>query len=387
LIAVVVGVVIIAGGSFLADQRDGFLAYHSLLNWFRRDGAPTQTPAAQNPPCSLNPKPREFNREPYYTGKLYDSHLHLPTISGIVSSVSTNMGLPTPAWDKNLSTDYLNCLSEAEGVSKIFGFHLLTKYSHAGEVKIAREMEKKYPGRFVHFLMPTFINSWVDVEVVTVANILRKNPGLFVGLGEVKFIDGRSGPDDPKAHELYKLAREHKLIVMMHPFNRHKELVEKILREYPDVKFLFHGIDKTSNGGGPHEEVDNIEWVMKILRDYDNAYYSLGSQLHFYGFKKEHVGKAVPSSETLPRVRAEFNDTLDQTFTRWKRRIESIHDKFIGGETDRWHRPHFDAELSGLINEFIRSFIGGLDPSVREKFAYENAERLIRGAGTSLSPN
>ena len=33
--------------------------------------------------------------------------------------------------------------------------------------------------------------------------------------------------------------------------------------------------------------------------------------------------------------------------------------------------------LHGLLEEFGRSFIGKLDPTVREKFAYENAERLL----------
>lgn len=330
--------------------------------------------SAQKEPCP-EPKPREFNYEPYYTGPMIDAHLHLPTSSGIVSVVSTKMGKSTPAWDKDLSFHYLNCLFETEGTVKAFGFHLLTKYSASGEVKIAKQMEKKYPGKIAHFLMPTMISPWINPDIKTIKNILERNPGLFVGLGELKMFDGKD-PDNPYLLELYELAKKHNLIVMMHPFNHHKTKLEKIVRQYPEVKFLFHGIDIIDNQGG-YNIVDNIEWVVSLIKNNPNVYYSVDHHLSIYGFKKEHMGKVVSEEEILPKVRSEFDQLFNEGVARWKTRIERYPDRFVGGGTDRWHRPQFDREVSTLINEFQRAVIGRLDPAVQEMFAYRNAQKLL----------
>ena len=48
-------------------------------------------------------------------------------------------------------------------------------------------------------------------------------------------------------------------------------------------------------------------------------------------------------------------------------------------ETDR-QRPQwiFDEDFGHFIEETARTFIGKLDQSVREKFAYKNAENLLK---------
>lgn len=340
-----------------------------------RGTAQVAATAAKEKKCDLAPLEREFDREPYYEGRLVEPHLHLPSVSKIVSSVATRLGKPEPAWDKELTLPYVHCLFEAEGTSRAFSFHLLIKYSVRGEVAMAKRMEKRYPGEFIHFLMPTFINSWIDVEVDTVRGVLTKNPGLFKGLGELKMFDGRD-PDDPKLLALYDLAKEYNLIVMMHPFNHHLEAVERMVRQYPEVTFLLHGIDRESDAG-PRQEKDNIEWVMRLIGEYPNVYYSMGNQLSIYGFKREHGGKVVSKEVLLPHMREQFDEVLASTLARWKGRIEAYPDKFLGAETDRWYRPHFDEEMSGLMNEFIRSFIGGLSANVRARVAYGNAEVLL----------
>ena len=40
--------------------------------------------------------------------------------------------------------------------------------------------------------------------------------------------------------------------------------------------------------------------------------------------------------------------------------------------------PKEEKTSRGLIEESARSFIGQLDPSVQEKFAYKNAEKLLQ---------
>jgi hypothetical protein len=38
----------------------------------------------------------------------------------------------------------------------------------------------------------------------------------------------------------------------------------------------------------------------------------------------------------------------------------------------------FGYEIGGILEEFGRSFIGQLDPSVQENFAFKNAESLLQ---------
>lgn len=324
-------------------------------------------------PCTLKEKPREFAREPYYTGPMLDAHLHLPTTSGIVSMVAARMGTPIPAWNKILSPAFVQCLFAAEGYERAIGFYLITRYSASGEVAMAKKMEKEYPGKIIPFLMPALVSNWVNPDIVVLKNILEKNPGFFKGIGELKMYDGKA-PDDPYLLALYDLAQKHHLIIMMHPYDRHKDAVEKIVTQYPDVRFLLHGIDTSEHG--PRASRDNIGWVTDMIARYPNVYYSVDHNLSVYGFKKEHVGKTVPKDVILPHARQQFGALVDELAGRWKSVISTYPDRFMRG-SDRFYAPHYDPEVSGLMAEFSRSFIGRLDPAVQEKFARHNAADLV----------
>ena len=76
-------------------------------------------------------------------------------------------------------------------------------------------------------------------------------------------------------------------------------------------------------------------------------------------------------------MRQNFDSRLKEGLDRWKLIIEKHPDKFTWG-SDRWFTWHFDEEVGGLIEEFGRSFIGQLNPSVQEKFAYKNAEAMLQ---------
>ena len=314
--------------------------------------------------------------EPYYQGEMFDSHLHLPVVSKYVSDIAYKVGIPYPMWDEELSVEHLQCLFGREGTSRAYGFHLLTKYSVTTEVKKAKEIEKLYPGMIVHFLMPVIINPTLDTDLSAVQKALEDNPGFFRGLGELKMHDGKD-PDDPYVLGLLDLARKHKLIVMMHPFNNHLADVEKIVRQYSDVTFLLHGIAYAADFGTGHVEKDNSAWLKKLLANNDNVYYSKGAELPMHGWRGRQLGKAVPKEELLPYVKSQFDSTLEQDVARHKNMIEMYPDRFLM-ETDRQHPAHFDKEVSALLDEYSRAFIGRLAPSVQEKFAHKNAEALLK---------
>jgi len=342
-----------------------------IAYFVRNDGSGTLSKLSKNE-C-----PRVFSpvsaAEPYYKGELFDAHLHLPTAVEAVSTVSIKIGLPTPTWDNELSLKYLHCLFGKEGVRGAYGFHLFTKYSQYLEVNKTKEMERKYPGVVMHFLMPTMVGPNINPDISTVRKILAENPGLFRGMGELKMYDGKS-PDDPYVLGLLDLAREYKLIVMMHPFNEHKAAIEKIVKQYSDVTFLLHDIDYLEEDGG--KVVDNRDWLKKLMTNNDNVYYSIDGGLPIYGWSQSHKGTVVPKEEILQNSKSRFKSQLNQDLSRYKSLIEAYPNRFLRG-TDRWYRPHYDKEVSALMEEYSRAFIGRLTPSVQEKFAHENAERLL----------
>jgi len=63
--------------------------------------------------------------------------------------------------------------------------------------------------------------------------------------------------------------------------------------------------------------------------------------------------------------------------------IEKYPDQVMWG-MDRGHTWHFDEEVGGLLVEYSRVFIGGLDPELQEKYAYKNAEQLLSKSEKSV---
>ena len=304
-----------------------------------------------------------------------DAHLHLPSASIAVSKVSTQLGLPTPAWNNTLTVDYFRCLLQQEATDSVYGFHLLTKYSVTSEVDKAKAIEKKYPGMVKHFVMPSFISDAIDPDIASVREALEDNPGLFVGMGELKMYDGKS-PDDPQVLAFLDLAREFKLLVMMHPFNHHKGAVEKIVKDYSDVTFLLHSVGY-DDSRGENRTYNNLDWLDTLITNNANVYYSIDGGLPFSGWLKEHDTIAVPKEVSLPHAKLVFTDILNREVGLYKALIEKHPDRFLRG-TDRWYGPHFDSEVSALMDEFSRAFIGRLDAGVQERFAYLNAKKLLK---------
>lgn len=324
-----------------------------------------------------NKCPRSFepimSTEPYYKSLLFDAHLHLPTEIKVVSDIAAKTGNPIALWDSELSLNYLKCLFDKEGAYGAYGFHLFTKYYMDAEVKMAKKIEKKYPGMIVHFLMPTIISEALNPDLDKLEEILNDNPGLFRGLGELKMYDGKA-PDDPYLLGLVDLARKHNLIVMMHPFDHHKKGVERIVRLYSDVTFLFHGIVEDI---GPAGIKNNINWLDQLMVNNRNVFYSVDGGLQIYGWEKKHQGKVLSKEELLPVLKSNFKKQLETDLANYKSIIEKHPDRFLRG-TDRFYRPHFDREISSLLEEYTRAFIARLAPSVQEKFAHTNADALLK---------
>lgn len=352
LIALIAITMVIGGGVFwyLSGQK-----------------VPGLTATVEKKKCNQTAHKREFNKEPYYTGPLIDSHVHLPTAAKIVSSIAGKNGLELPVLEGDLSADRILCLFESQGITKTFGFHITSKFAEGAAVSAAKEIEAMYPGKIVHFLMPPPVK-FLNIEPSGIEEILNTNKGLFKGFGEVAlYMDSYEGakPNDSDFLQIYKLADQHNLIVMIHPEDNLRDGVEEILQKFPQVTFFFHG-------------GEDQEWLIDLMPKYKNFYYSVDANiLSIYGFKKEHQLQKPTKEEYVAYMRENFDAELKEALDRWKAIIETNPDRFTWG-TDRWFAWHFDPEVGGILEEFSRSFIGRLNPRVQENFAHKNAQRMSK---------
>jgi hypothetical protein len=332
-----------------------------------RDPAPTEENLHSQDSCSIPLTQRQFSSEPYYTGPLIDSHVHMPVASKIVSTVAIRSGFEDmPAYDDQLSIEYLACLFESEGIKKVFGFNVAPNMVVGQSVKKVKSNQEKYSDMFVHFYQPTQLPG-LNPAPDKVDSILSENPGLFQGYGEVKFsfeeIENY-GIRDAEYLAAYELADQHNLIVMMHPGQEHKRDVVFLLEKHPHTTFLFHGGESN-------------DWIFDVLQSYENAFYTFEPNIYIFGWAQEHEFTTPSKQEFLAYMDQNFQLKLEEQLGFWKSRIEQHPNKFLWG-TDRWFRWHFDVEVGANLEEFGRSFIGQLHPDVQEKFAYKNAEMILK---------
>ena len=123
---------------------------------------------------------------------------------------------------------------------------------------------------------------------------------------------------------------------------------------------------------------DDRQDLGKLMETHDNLYYSLDAELTFiFGYHTIQDNNGPTKEEFLDFTKKNFDPLLGEGLTAWKTLIEEHPDQFTWG-SDRWFTWHFDPEVGALLEEFSRSFIGRLDPAVQEKFAYKNAENMIK---------
>lgn len=347
------------------------------LGWFFGgfSGQSVSEKTVQKEKCAFTARPREFNHDLYYTGQLIDAHVHMPVSSSIVATVAKRLGsieFNLSIFNNALTRDYFICLFEGEGISQNVGLFLTTRFSFWQELRTIKKFQKEYPGRVAPFFMPAPLG-FLRVSPDDFRKTLDKNPGLFRGIGELKIFDGTS-LDNPHYSELYKIANDYNLIIMMHPHFDDKEIVKNILKQYPKVTFLFHGGDRLNVSV---EQNDSDKFIAEIMKDYDNVYYSL-STAQIHGSKREHISRLPEKEEIWDNIRANFDSDMSALVKKWKPLIEKYPGRFMW-ETDR-QRPQwiFDEDFGHFIEEIARAFIGKLDPSVQEKFAYKNAEKLLK---------
>ena len=336
--------------------------------------APTQIPTITKEPvivpqntCSRAFSPR-YSAGPYYTGPLFDAHLHMPTLidiskadpsklEGHGADIAGHIGV-----DRDAELDKLLCNFEREKVRGAIGFTIGEAELLTETLSGAKSMKAKVGSMVDLFLTPASFNAG------GLDNIIAGNPNLFAGFGEMAFYHpsyANTPPDASSVVQIYEVAGKHNIIVMMHPDARQEIAIENAIKQNPNVKFLLHG-----------PETENT--VHGIIGKYPNVYYSIDAMLIRLSSAPGALMYMVSGKDEFKTKFAQnYTAILNNSVNQWKAKIEQYPDRYMWG-TDRSDPWTYDEDMSALIEEFARDFIAELDPAVQENFAYKNAEGLLR---------
>ena len=333
-------------------------------------------------PCPEVSKP-EYP-DTYYQGPLLDTHLHIPSIPDWSAEEDEQMkgevpegrfGGPQALLGWNVKMSEIACTLQREGTHKNFAFFP----AYEGEISLYQleiwdRTMQQYPEQFTPFIMSSGNdgepNGFPTVNAETLTEMLAVYPDLFEGYGEIGLYARENGgspelpPDSPRLQEIYPIIKQHNLVIYFHLGDGHKNNFEKILKQNPDINFIWHGDQLTVNE------------VKDILSKHPNAYYGIDE---FFGGEREifelYVGEN--KEEYLEAANKKFDKIINQAITHWKSLIEQYPDQVTWG-TDRGDAEwNYDLDLGPMQVKIARAFIGKLKPEVQEKFAYKNAGKLL----------
>ena len=310
----------------------------------------------------------------YYKGPLIDTHYHIPNLpeTPFFNDIQPILG-------KNMTISDIICTLNQEGTKKAFAFFPVFPGMDKEYLDLAKETMELYPDTLVPFIMPPESDNdpggFPTVDAEYLEKMLTTYPGLFKGFGEIGLYERKGGakalpPDSQRLLAIYPVVRKHSLVVYFHLGEGQQESFEKILDQNPDINFIWHGDQLI-----PYEDgIQNLKHIEEILERHSNAFYTVDE---LYG-DQWMIRPEVKKDEFLKYLQ-NYEELLEKDVATWKAAIERHPDQFMWG-TDRspqilWSH---DPEVGQALSNYGRFFISRLNPAVQEKFAWKNAERLLK---------
>lgn len=312
----------------------------------------------------------------YYNGPLIDSHYHIPSIPD--DPLSKEKPKVNPVLGRNLKIADINCTLQQEKTKKVFAFFPVYPEIYKHQLKVVYKTMKRYPKRFVPFIMPPDDDGSPTgsptVNAKTLEKMLKVYPKLFKGYGEIGLYGRDDGagalpPDSKRLMNIYPVIRKHKLAVYFHLGEGDDDNLARVLKKYPDIKFIFHGDQLISYENG----VQNLSVIENLISKYPNLYYTV-DELYGDDFL---LKPSVTKAQFLAHL-DNYETLLKEDLTTWKGIIERHPDQFMWG-TDRSDQVVWShhTDVGQALANYGRAFIAQLDQNVQERFAYKNAERLL----------
>lgn len=331
--------------------------------WDRRIDA-----ALEASPCPNVPQIEISDAD--YAGPLIDTHFHIPHLPDwrprLGEIESSDSGRPVLGIDVSISD--IACTLETEGTAKVFAFFpVFPEVDWQHPLEVAGRTMDQHSALFVPFIMPPGRDDVPPtVDVATLRAMLNAAPNTFRGYGEIGLyvLQGRRTaedypPDGPLLRGIYSVAKENDLIVYLHPGENHADNLETVLAQFPMITFIVHG-----------EQIEND--IGRLMAEYKNIYFTVND---LYG--DQYLLHAGETTVTFLAALEPAGPLLEKDLATWKHLIEAHPDRFMWG-TDRGDTVwSFDIEVGQALVKHARAFIGRLDPSVQEDFAYRNAEALL----------
>lgn len=325
--------------------------------------------------CVSAPEKRYGNLR--YEGPLVDTHYHIPHFDSPPPWARNN---GRPYMGDNIRIGDLACTIRQEGTKKVFAFFPVFPEGHTQEfLDLAKGAIEQHSDIFVPFIMPPQGDNdpggFPTVDATVLQEMLAVYPGLFQGYGEIGLYERKGGaaelpPDSQRLRDIYPVIRKHKLAVYFHLGEGQQASFERVLTQNPDINFIWHGDQLI-----PYERgIQNLRHVEEIISRHPNVFYTVDE---LYG--DDWLIKPEFTKEKLLTHLEDYETLLQEDLATWRGIIERHPDQFMWG-TDRspqvlWSH---DPEVGQALTGYSRAFIARLSPAVREKFAYRNAEWLLR---------
>ncbi len=324
--------------------------------------------------------PREYP-EGYYTGPLWDTHIHIPAIPDgpIGGEMAKLVSDDQPILGVNSTIPEIVCTFETEGTDKVFGFFPVWKEMSRPMVEVVERTLRAYPDQFVPFIMPPDQDDsptgspTVDAE--TLEQMLAIAPRLFQGYGEIGLYAREGGaaelpPDDPRLLDIYPIIENNKLLVYVHLGEGHQDNLERAAELYPEINFIFHGDQLVVYENNGYQNLDALD---QILNRHTNIYYGVDE---LYG--DDFLLRPEVSKEEFFAHFEHYEPLLDEDVATWGAFMKRHPTQVLWGTDRGWSSTwSLDIETGLLLTDYTRAFIGRLDPDIQENYAYKNAERLL----------
>lgn len=216
---------------------------------------------------------------------------------------------------------------------------------------------RDYPGIFFP-LMNIDTNAAADFSIDLIEDILAAAEGkiAYQGLGEVSFVDpgpwkNKKFTDEPLP-ELIEFFGEREMIVAAHIARGQTSDLKNILTQYPNTKILVHGYP---------------DGIKDLLMKHKNLYYAAELEI-----------MAADGTFSCSSISTSTND-VENAFRVYGPIIAAAPEQVLWA-TNAHSKCHFQPGFYSELIEFSNKFIEKLPEEHRDKFAYENAERLINQA-------
>lgn len=321
--------------------------------------------------------PREYPSG-YYTGPLWDTHIHVPTIfDGPPEELKAT---DRPVLGGNITMSEIACTFETEETEKVFGFFSVYSILTNTMVEVADRAAEQYPNQFTPFIMPPDRDDsptgspTVDAE--TLQSMLSTSPGLFKGYGEIGLYARKGGsaelpPDDPKMLEIYDVLIKNNIsLVYIHLGVGHQDNLENAAEMYPELNFIFHGDQLVVYEEDGYQNLDAVD---EILDNHSNVYYSVDE---LYG--DDFLLRPEVSKKEFFAHFEDYEPLLKEDLATWSDFLTEHSTQVLWGTDRGWSSAwSLDKETGLLLTDYARAFIGHLPEEIQENYAYKNAQKLI----------